>query len=79
MELQLPERQAVRLANLSIRTGRSASELAVEPVDCLPAEESWFDVQVQVGIDRIARGGICDESAAAVPDGEIRLPEFGGG
>ncbi|MGD0832095.1 MAG: hypothetical protein ABR907_14220 [Terracidiphilus sp.] len=61
MELQLPERQAAGLANLSIRTGRSASELAVEAVDRLLADESWFDSQVQVGIDQIARGEFLEE------------------
>ena len=43
MDLQLPERQATELANLAMRTGRSASELAVEAVDRLLAQEEWFD------------------------------------
>jgi len=55
MELQLPERQSDALANLSSRTGRSANDLVVEAVDRLLAEESWFDAQVQLGIDQIAR------------------------
>jgi predicted transcriptional regulator len=61
MDLQLPERQAARLASLSTRTGRSASELAVEAVDRLLAEENWFDSQVQLGIDQIARGEFLEE------------------
>jgi predicted transcriptional regulator len=61
MELQLPERQAAGLASLSSRTGRSTSELAVEAVDRLLAEENWFDSQVQLGIDQIARGEFLEE------------------
>ena len=61
MELQLPERQAAALASLSTRTGRSASELAAEAVDRLLAEENWFDSQVQLGIDQIARGEFLEE------------------
>jgi predicted transcriptional regulator len=61
MELQLPERQAAGLASLSSRTGRSASELALEAVDRLLAQENWFDSQVQLGIDQIARGEFLEE------------------
>ena len=61
MDLQLPERQAAGLASLSTRTGRSASELAVEAVDRLLAQENWFDAQVQLGIDQIARGEFLEE------------------
>jgi predicted transcriptional regulator len=61
MELQLPERQAAGLASLSTRTGRSTSELAAEAVDRLLAEENWFDSQVQLGIDQIARGEFLEE------------------
>jgi predicted transcriptional regulator len=61
MELQLPERQAAALASLSTRTGRSTSELAAEAVDRLLADESWFDSQVQLGIDQIARGEFLEE------------------
>jgi predicted transcriptional regulator len=61
MDLQLPERQAAELASLSARTGRSASELAVEAVDRLLAEQNWFDAQVQLGIDQIARGEFLEE------------------
>jgi predicted transcriptional regulator len=62
MELQLPERQSSALASLSSRTGRSATDLVVEAVDRLLAEESWFDAQVQLGIDQIARGDVLEEA-----------------
>jgi predicted transcriptional regulator len=61
MELQLPERQAAGLASLSTRTGRTTVELAVEAVDRLLAHEAWFDAQVQLGIDQIARGEFLEE------------------
>ena len=61
MDLQLPEPQATGLASLAIRTGRSASELAAEAVDRLLAQESWFDAQVQLGIDQIASGEFLEE------------------
>lgn len=61
MELQLPERQAAELASLSSRTGRSPDELVTEAVDRLLAQESWFDEQVQLGIDQIARGELLEE------------------
>ena len=63
MELQLPRRQTAGLASLATRTGRSVSELAVEAVDRLLAEESWFDAQVQLGIDQMARGEFLEEDA----------------
>jgi predicted transcriptional regulator len=61
MDVQLPEPQAAALASLSARTGRSASELAAEAIDRLLAAESWFDTQVQLGIDQIARGEVIEE------------------
>ena len=61
MDLQLPDRQAAELASLSTRTGRSASELAAEAMDRLLAQENWFDSQVQLGIDQIARGEFLEE------------------
>jgi predicted transcriptional regulator len=61
MNLELPEHQAAALASLSSRTGRSASELALEAVDRLLAQENWFDGQVQLGIDQIARGEFLEE------------------
>jgi predicted transcriptional regulator len=61
MDLQLPERQSAELAGLSTRTGRSAGELVVEAVDRLLADEKWFDAQLQLGIDQIARGEFLEE------------------
>ena len=61
MDLQLPEPQAAALASLSTRTGRSTSELAAEAVDRLLAQENWFDAQVQLGIDQMARGEFLEE------------------
>ena len=61
MDLQLPERQSAELASLSERTRRSPSELVVEAVDRLLAQESWFDRQVQLGLDRFARGEVLEE------------------
>jgi predicted transcriptional regulator len=61
MDLQLPERQTAGLVSLSTRTGRSTGELVAEAVDRLLAQESWFDAQVQLGIDQIARGEFLEE------------------
>jgi predicted transcriptional regulator len=61
MELQLPDRQTAELASLAARTGRSPSDLVTEAVDRLLAQEDWFDAQVQVAIDQIARGEFLDE------------------
>jgi predicted transcriptional regulator len=61
MELQLPERQANELASLSARTGRSPDELVADAVDRLLAQEAWFDAQVQLGIEQIARGEFLEE------------------
>ena len=62
MELQLSDRQSNALASLSSRTGRSATDLVVEAVDRLLADESWFDAQVQLGIDQITRGEVVEEA-----------------
>jgi len=61
MELQLPERQANELASLSARNGRSPDELVADAVDRLLAQEAWFDAQVQLGMDQIARGEFLEE------------------
>ena len=61
MDLQLPERQATQLASLASRTGRSATDLVVEAVDRLLADEKWFDAQVRLGIEQIARGEFIEE------------------
>jgi predicted transcriptional regulator len=61
MELQLPERCAAQLADLSARTGRSTADLVAEAVDQLLAQEAWYDEQVQVGIEQIAHGEFLEE------------------
>jgi predicted transcriptional regulator len=61
MDLNLPERKTTELASLSMRTGRSPDELVVDAVDRLLAQEAWFDAQVQLGIDQIARGEFLEE------------------
>jgi predicted transcriptional regulator len=61
MDLQIPERQASQLASLASRTGRSATDLVVEAVDRLLADEKWFDARVRLGIEQIARGEFVEE------------------
>ena len=61
MELQLPEQQSAALAGLSARTGRTPGDLVVEAVERMLAEEAWFDEQVRLAIDQIARGEMVEE------------------
>ena len=61
MELHLQEHQAAELAVLASRTGRTTDDLVQEAVDRLLAQEAWFDSQVQVAIDQIARGEFLTE------------------
>ena len=61
MDVHLPERQSAELAGLAARTGRSEQELLAEAVDRMVADQRWFDAQVQVGIDQIARGEFIEE------------------
>lgn len=61
MDLQLPEQQVNELALLAQRRGKEISQLVAEAVDRLVAEESWFDAQVQIGIDQIARREFIEE------------------
>ncbi len=46
---------------MAARTGRSEQELLAEAVDRMVADQRWFDAQVQVGIDQIARGEFIEE------------------
>lgn len=62
MELQLSEKHSVELATLATRTGRTMGELVEEAVERLLVDESWFDQQVQLAIDQIARGEFLDEA-----------------
>jgi predicted transcriptional regulator len=61
MDVHLPERQSAELAGMAARTGRSEQDLLAEAVDRMVADQRWFDAQVQVGIDQIARGEFLEE------------------
>jgi predicted transcriptional regulator len=61
MDVHLPERQSAELAGMAARTGRSEQDLLAEAVDRMVADQRWFDAQVQVGIDQIARGEFIEE------------------
>jgi predicted transcriptional regulator len=61
MDVHLQDQQRTQLAELSAQTGRSANELVIEAVDRLLADQGWFDAQVRIGIDQIARGEFLDE------------------
>lgn len=61
MEVHLPEHQEALLHNLAARTGRGTDDLVQEAVARLLAHSEWFDQQVQVGIDQIARGEFIEE------------------
>jgi predicted transcriptional regulator len=62
MDLQIPERQAAELAELAAKTGRETTDLVVEAVDQLLAQEKWFEEQVRLGIDQMARGEFLEEA-----------------
>jgi predicted transcriptional regulator len=62
MELGLPQHQIDSLAALAARVRKSPGELVVEAVDRLLADENWFDRQVEIGIDQIARGQCIEEA-----------------
>ncbi len=51
----------MELADLSTRTGRSPGELVTEAIDRMLAHDKWFDAQVQLAIDQIARGEFIEE------------------
>jgi predicted transcriptional regulator len=61
MDLNLPQHQVDSLADLAARVSKSPSELVVEAVDRLLADENWFERQVQIGIDQIASGECIEE------------------
>ena len=56
MEVHLPEQQEAQLNDLAAQTGRGTDELVQEAVAQLLAYNEWFQSQVQIGIDQIARG-----------------------
>ena len=46
---------------LALRTGRGTDDLVQEAVARLLADSEWFQEQVQVGLDQIARGEFIEE------------------
>ena len=61
MEIHLLERHQSALAELSVKSDRSVAELVIEAIDRMLAEQEWFDAQVQIGIDQIARGEFLEQ------------------
>jgi predicted transcriptional regulator len=61
MEVHLPQIQEAQLNQLAAKTGRSTDDLLQEAVARLLVHDEWFQKQVQVGIDQIARGEFIDE------------------
>jgi predicted transcriptional regulator len=61
MNVELPATQEVRLHELAARTGRPIDELVREAVAKLLGDDEWFQEQVQVGMDQIARGEFIEE------------------
>jgi predicted transcriptional regulator len=62
MEVHLPQQQEARLHDLSVQTGRGTDELVQEAVAQMLAYTEWFQAQVQIGIDQIARGEFIEEA-----------------
>lgn len=61
MEVHLLQRQESQLNALAAQTGRGTDELLLEAVGRLLAHNEWFQQQVQIGIDQIARGEFLEE------------------
>jgi predicted transcriptional regulator len=61
MEVHLPQQQEAQLTALAAQTGRGTDELLQEAVAQLLADNEWFQRQVQIGIDQIARGEFIEE------------------
>ena len=61
VEVLLLEKQEARLNELALRTGRGTDELVREAVSHLLARSEWFEKQVQIGMDQIARGEFIEE------------------
>jgi predicted transcriptional regulator len=61
MEVLLPENQEAQLNELALRTGRGTDDLVQEAVARLLTHSEWFQAQVQIGIDQIARGEFIEE------------------
>ena len=63
MEVHLPQQQEARLNDLAAQTGRGTDDLMQEAVAKLLAYNEWFQAQVRIGIDQIARGEFIEEEA----------------
>jgi len=61
MEVQLTPTQETELADLASKTGQGKDELVREAVERLLAHNRWFQQQVQVGLDQIARGEFVED------------------
>ena len=61
MEVHLPQQQEAQLNALAAQTGRGTDELVQEAIAQLLASNEWFQAQVQIGIDQIARGEFIEE------------------
>jgi predicted transcriptional regulator len=61
MEVLLPENQEAQLNELALRTGRGTDDLIQEAVARMLAHNVWFQEQVQIGVDQIARGEFIEE------------------
>ena len=61
MELHLPQEQETQLNALAAQTGRATDELVQEAVAQMLAYNDWFQAQVQIGIEQIARGEFIEE------------------
>lgn len=59
--MHLPQQQEAQLNALATQTGRRTDELVQEAVSQLLAHHDWFQAQVQIGIDQIARGEFIEE------------------
>jgi predicted transcriptional regulator len=61
MEVSLPQNQEAQLHQLALTTGRRTEDLVQEAVARLLAHNEWYQEQVQVGMDQIARGEFIEE------------------
>ena len=61
MEVHLPQEQETQLNALAAQTGRATDELVQEAVAQMLAYNDWFQAQVQIGIEQIARGEFIEE------------------
>jgi predicted transcriptional regulator len=61
VEVLLPENQEAQLNELAIRTGRGTDDLIREAVARMLVHDAWFNEQIQIGIDQIARSEFIEE------------------